>query len=345
MALNDRKSWVLKSVVDTYVETAEPVASKTIADLSTTQVSSATIRNEMAELEKQGYLVSPHTSAGRVPTDKAYREYVEHLMRPVALDEEEKGNIRRELGQEIYELSDLLKQAGQVLSTSTGYTSIALMPSENERYIKQIKLLQIEPGRILIVLVFSAGVLKDRVIRAHEYLTQYDLIQISNALEDNLSGVPVEDITLMTVESALDQVELPDALLNQLLYEAYVTIKQSEQLDVYVEGVQNLFIQPDLRENDKAHLVYDALKKDGLITGYLKDQDNQEGNFMIRIGQEIKLDGLEACSLITTSYKIGDKLKGQIGILGPKRMDYERAIPRIAFIRERVSDFRKEDKK
>lgn len=345
MALNDRKSWVLKSVVDTYVETAEPVASKTIADLSTTKVSSATIRNEMAELEKQGYLVSPHTSAGRVPTDKAYREYVEHLMRPVALDEEEKGNIRRELGQEIYELSDLLKQAGQVLSTSTGYTSIALMPLENERYIKQIKLLQIEPGRILIVLVFSAGVLKDRVIRAHEYLTQDDLIQISNALEDNLSGVPVEDITLMTVESALDQVELPDALLNQLLYEAYVTIKQSEQLDVYVEGVQNLFIQPDLRENDKAHLVYDTLKKDGLITGYLKDQDNQEGNFMIRIGQEIKLDGLEACSLITTSYKIGDRLKGQIGILGPKRMDYERAIPRIAFIRERVSDFRKEDKK
>lgn len=345
MHLPERQSWVLKTVIDTYVSTAEPVGSKSIAEQSETRISSATIRNELAELEAKGYLVQPHTSAGRVPTDKAYREYVERLMTPRELMLQEKLELKGQLHRDIYEITELLQKATSLLSESTGYTSVTLTPSEKESFISQLKLLQVESGRVLIVLVLSAGIVKDRVFRAHEYLTQEDLLKVSNALEEQLSTVPIKDLTLMTVESAAEGVELPESILNQLLYEAYITIKQSERLDVYLDGVQRLFVHPEFQDTDNAHRVYNALHTDGLITGYLHELNESENPFMIRIGQEIKLDGLEACSLITSSYQLGDRLIGRIGIIGPKRMDYERVIPRISFIKETVGDYFNKDEK
>lgn len=337
--MDQRQSWILKTVIDTYVSTAEPVSSKVVADQAEKRISSATIRNEFMDLESQGYLIQPHTSAGRIPTDKAYREYVEKLMEPSDLPSAEKRELRQALTSEVYAIEDLLQKATSLLSKSTGYTSITLTPTEKQSYISQIKLLQIESGRVLIVLVLSAGIVKDRVIKAHELLTQIDLQRIANALEDQLSDVPIQEITMMTVESVTDSLELPESLLNQLLYEAFVTIKQSENLDIYTDGLQQLFIHPDFKDSDDANKVYNAIHRDGLITGYLHNMDDHDSPFMIRIGQEIRLEGLEVCSLITSSYQLGNRLVGRIGIIGPKRMDYEKVIPRISFIKDTVGEF------
>lgn len=344
MSLPDRKRWILKSIIDTYVSTAEPVGSKAIASQSEKRISSATIRNEMAELEADGFLEQPHTSAGRVPTDKAYREYVDNLMEPEILPEGEKEEIRHELSTRIYEVSDLLQRATKLLSESTGYASVTLTPSEKNSFISQLKFLQIEPGRVMVIVVLSAGLVKDRIIRTSDMLTSDELRMIADVLEEHLKTVPLRDISLVTVETAAEGLALPDSLLNQLLYEAYVSIKQAENLDVYMDGVQRLFVQPEFHEPAQVHKVYNALHTDGLITGYLtKRNELEEDPFMIRIGQEIALEGLEACSLVTTTYQLGDRLFGRIGIIGPRRMDYEKVIPRISFIRESVKDIYRQE--
>ena len=343
MELTERQRWILKSVIDIYVTTAEPVGSRAIAEQSETPISSATVRNELAELEAAGYLEQPHTSAGRVPTDLAYREYVDHLMEPEPMPEEEKKEIRRGLDQQIYEVNDLMPRANELLSESTGYASVTLTPSEPESFVSQLKFLQIEPGRVMVIVVVCAGLVKDRIIRTSDLFTPKQLQMISGVLEENLRAVQLKDITLVTVEAAAEDIAVPDPLLNQLLYEAYVSIKQAENLDVYMDGVQRLFIQPEFNEPAKVHKVYNALQKDGLITGYLSHSDELSDNpFMIRIGQEIAIDGLEACSLVTTTYQLGERLFGKIGIIGPRRMEYEKVIPRISFIRESVKDVYKD---
>ncbi len=341
MSLGDRQQWVLKSVVDTFVSTAEPVGSKLIAAQADSPVSSATVRNEMAELEAQGYLEQPHTSAGRVPTDKGYREYVDHLMNPGELPDQEKKELRANFEVDFYEVKDLLKRATTLLSESTGYATVTVTPTIDNSYITQVKMLSIEPGRVLIVVVLSAGVVRDRVARISDLITSEDLQLIARTLEDNLRGVKVEEVTLVGVEQAMSGVALPDPALNQILYETYVAIKQADQLDVYMEGVQKLFIQPEFREPAEVHRVYNALQTDGMITGYLTSQNGIRGEhpFMIRIGQEIEVEGMEACSLVTTTYQLGERLHGQIGVIGPRRMEYEKVIPRITFIRESVKQY------
>ncbi len=342
MTLDERQQWILKSIIDTFVSTAEPVGSKAIASQSDSPISSATIRNEMAELEALGYLEQPHTSAGRVPTDKGYREYVDNLMQPAALSQVEKDQIRHELSTRIYEVNDLLKRATSLLSTSTGYATVTLTPMENASYITQLKLLEIEPGRILVIVVLSAGLVKDRIIRISDMVTPEQLQIVAKSLEEGLHGVPIHEITLVTVESALAEgLEVPDPVLNQILYEAYISIKQADHLDLYMDGVSQLFIQPEFREPAQVHRVYNALHTDGLITGYLTErlEGQTDVPFMIRIGQEIELDGMDACSLVTTTYSLGERLHGRIGVIGPKRMAYDKVIPRISFIRESVKEY------
>lgn len=341
MSLGERQQWILKSIVDTYVSTAEPVGSRAIAQQSDSPISSATIRNEMAELEARGLLVQPHTSAGRIPTDLGYREYVDNLMTPAELPEAEKQEIRHELSERVYEFNDLLKRATSLLSVATGYASVSLTPSEQFSYVKQLKFLSIEPERVLVIVVLSAGLVRDRLIRISDLISSEQLQLIAGAIEESLQGIPIQEITLVTVESALEGIALPDAILNQLLYEAYISIKQADHLDVYMDGVQRLLVQPEFREATEVHRVYNTLHNDGLITGYLTKAQGQgpDRPFMIRIGQEIKLNGLEACSLVTTTYELGDRLCGRIGIIGPKRMEYEKVIPRISFIRESVKEY------
>ena len=335
MQLDDRKKKILHAIVDDYIETAEPVASKALVSRSDLHVKAATIRNEMSDLEELGYLEKPHTSAGRIPSDKGYREYVNSLMQVHPLSPKEEQLIASRMEKSVEELTGLLRDASETLAEQTGYTTIAVTPRLRKSYLTQLKMMMIEPGKVLVVVVLSAGIVKDRVVRVSDYITQEQLIRISAAAEAGLCGKPLDEITLVAVTSAGKDMRLPDPIVNQILYEAYVAIKQADNIGVYIDGKHRILNFPEFHDIHRVRSVFNTLDQDGIIAGYLREQESPESaaSYMIRIGQEITLEGLDGCSFITTTYNTGDKLAGQIGVIGPKRMEYAKVIANIGFIR------------
>ena len=357
MALEDRQKVILKAIVDDYIATAEPIGSKALLERNNFNLSSATIRGEMAELEENGYLIHPHTSAGRIPTDKGYREYVDNLMTVPEMTQEEARKVHDFFKDGFEEVTQLLQQASHVLSQNTGYTSLTLTPRLHHSQLKQIKMLMIEPGRVMMMIVLGEGVVKDRVVRVPDMLDNEQILRISNAIESGLVGMPLQDITFITVAAAAKKTAIPDSLLNQILYETYVSIKQADNISVYMEGSNKMLGYPEFNDIKKARSFMDTLAERGLIAGYLDDvkqeMENMASNgdlaakdelslirsrpYMIRIGQEIALSGLNDCSFVTTSYRIGGKVVGSIGVIGPKRMEYGKVISQVNIVRMAVN--------
>lgn len=346
MALDDRKRKILQAIVDDYIETAEPVASKALVSRHDFHVRSATVRNEMANLEELGYLEQPHTSSGRIPSDKGYREYVDSLLIVEDINTPEHQVISSRLEKSFDEITDLLKESSSAIAEQTGYTAITLTPKLKKSYLKQLKMMMIEPGKVLVVVVLSVGVVKDRIVRISDYLTDVQLAEISGIIESGLCGKPLDEITLVTVEAAAKDARIDESLLNQLLYEAYVSIKQADNLGIYINGERHMLDFPEFHDIQRAKGIFDTLARDGMIAGYIHEmaENGESPAYMIRIGQEITLAGLENCSFVTTTYNAGNELTGHIGVIGPKRMDYKRVISQIGFVRISIDKHIKEIK-
>lgn len=339
MTLDSRKQKILQAIVDDYIETAEPVASKALVAKYDFQLSSATVRNEMADLEELGYLEQPHTSAGRIPSDKGYREYVDSLMHVDRLTPNEEKEISGRITKSFDELTGLLRNASSALAENTGYVSLALTPRLRKSYLTQLKMLMIEPGKVLVVVVLSAGVVKDKIARVPDFLSAEQLFSISKSVESGLCGRPLDEITLITVTSTVKNMDLPDILLNQILYETYTAIKQADNLEVYMDGASQMLSFPEFHDNARARNLFDTLTTNGMLAGYVTEMnDDQPAKYMIRIGQEIQLEGLKDCSFVTTTYHVGDRIAGNIGVIGPKRMDYAKVVSQISFVRSTIND-------
>ena len=342
MPLDMRKKQVLNAIVDDYVSTYEPVGSKALIERHNFTVSSATLRNEMAELEKMGLIEKPHTSAGRIPSDRGYREYVNSLMTYDNLTNEERIDIENRISGSVNDITELIRTATDTLSEHTGFVSLYMSPRLHKSFLKQLKMLMIEPGKALVVVILSAGVVKDKVVRIPNFLTNEQIMKISNTVEQNLTGKPLDEITLVTVASSMKDADIPDAMMNQIIYEAYTAIKQADSLNIYLEGENKMLQLPDFGELTKARNLLDSLSNDGMVAGYVNElhplEEANDDSFMIRIGQEITLDGLQDCSFITTTYKIGDDISGNIGVIGPKRMEYQKVISQINFVRKTLND-------
>ena len=362
--MDDRKRQILKAIVDDYVETAEPVGSKSLVQRHKLKFSSATIRHEMAELEEMGYLEKPHTSAGRMPSDKGYRAYVDNMLSLSEISPKEVKDIRAFLANNLEEARELIERAAEYLAGKTNYLSVALSPQYSDSNLEQIKIMMIEPGRAIVVLVLSAGVVHDRLIRIPAMLDAQQLDSIGRAVERCLAGKKLDDISLVTISSVAGETGLPEALVNQVLYEAYVAIKQTEKIEIFMDGKHHLLRHPEFRDVDRANRFYRAVHEEQMVAGYMMEmkqeleekvgeacewdldcmetgQEDKEGAlalprarpaYMVRIGQEIALEGMEDMSFITTTYRIGRKISGQIGVIGPKRMQYGNIISQISFV-------------
>ena len=267
--MDERKKQILKAIVDDYVETAEPVGSKSLVERHNLQYSSATIRHEMAELEEMGYLEKPHTSAGRMPSDKGYRAYVDNMMSLPEVSPAEALGIREFLLKNLDEARELIERAAEYLAGKTNYLSVALSPQYSDSSLEQIKIMMIEPGRAIVVLVLSAGVVHDRLIRIPAMIDEKQLDSIGRAVERCLAGKKLDDITLVTISSAAEGTGLPEALVNQVLYEAYVAIKQTEKIEVFMDGRHYLLRQPEFRDVDRANRFYRAVHHEQMIAGYM----------------------------------------------------------------------------
>lgn len=344
--LDDRKRAILSAVIQDYVALYEPVGSKALLSRHHLGVSSATVRNEMAELEEMGYLEQPHTSAGRIPSDKGYRAYVDDMLQIHDPSPELQDYFRKALAQSTDELQDLIRSAGDSLADTTQLTSLVLTPTYGESTLKQVKILMIEPGKAIVVVVLSVGVVRDRLIYIPDALDQEQLESIAQAVESSLAGQKLDEITLLAVTDAGQQEEIPDPFLNRVLFETYVAIKQAENIDVYMQGSHQLLKQPEFADTQKAHKVLDTISQNGLVAGYLAEMDHADNAgqgdqkkpaFAIRIGQEIGLEGMEDCSFVTTSYRMGDKVSGRIAVVGPKRMQYSQIVSEIAFVKKTIN--------
>jgi len=359
--LSERKKQILKAVVNDYVLTAEPVGSNALVKRHKLDVSSATVRNEMSELEDLGYLDKTHTSSGRIPSDKGYRAYIDYLLevKPISIPEQKK--IENFFDGQMSEVLAIIKRSVKVLSEQTDFPAMMISPHYKETSLEQIKFLMIEPGKILIVVVLSPGIIKDRLIRVPTVLSQTQLSIINKMIERNLTGVTLDQITLISVSAAMEDVPVPESILNQILFEAYISIKQAENIEFYIEGTHRLLSQPEFNDVETAQQFLQTIHQEGLIAGYMSEWDEhkkmlspqmsesgpqsgsdstsdyylesaEKPSYMVRIGQEIALEGLEDCSFITAAYKVSDKITGRIGIVGPKRMSYDKIISQINFV-------------
>lgn len=334
MELSERKRKILKAIIDDYIETAEPIGSSTIAKNYLKDVSSATIRNEMAYLEEMGYLEKPHTSAGRVPSYLGYRLYVDMLMEKYRLTMSEMEDLAKRMDTKAKELSGIAKKAGQTLSAITNYTSFVITPSSIQLRLKNLRLIVVGEGIMLMVLVATGDVVKDRKIKAPKGLTQ--------EAADRLSGILTEVLALKTAQ----EMDFNSAIFREIskfwpgFSETLKDFIESSLLgndgEVYTDGASNIFRYREYRDIDKAKALLDFVDNDENLKLVVKDFG--EDDCYTVIGKETGISALDDCSLVIKTYETGSNMKGAIGIIGPARMDYSKVMSTLEYMAEEMDN-------
>ncbi len=325
--LDDRKLKILQAIIRTYLETGEPVGSRTISKFSDLNLSSATIRNEMADLEELGYILQPHTSAGRIPSDKGYRFYVDKLM-------EEKEREVQELQELMIRRQDkmekVLKQVAKVLASNTNYAAMISAPQYNRSKLKFIQLNQVEEGQMLAVIVLEGNVIKNKIIPISEELEREALFRLNMLLNTNLNGLSLEEINLDVITQMKEEAGIHSVLVSEVLDAVAQAIHEEEDVEIFTSGATNIFKYPELSDKRRASdLISTFEEKQQLATLISKTfEDEKEDNHSIQvyIGDETPIQAMKDCSVVTATYNLGKGMKGTIGIIGPKRMDYENVV-------------------
>ena len=323
--LSDRKLKILHAIIQNYLETGEPVGSRTISKYTDLNLSSATIRNEMADLEELGYIIQPHTSAGRIPSDKGYRLYVDMLM-------EEKEQELKEMQEQMLDKADkmeqLLKQAAKVLASNTNYATMVSTPMNSANKIKFIQLSMVDEEQIIAVIVLGGNVIKNKIINIDEPLSNENLLKLNMLLNTTLNGMSIEEINLGLIARLKEQAGIHSAVIGNVLDAVADAIQIDEDMQIYTSGATNIFKYPELSDNQSAQEIISAFEEKQqlteLVTQTLAKEDNT--GIQVYIGDETPVQTMKDCSVVTATYELGDGMKGTIGIIGPKRMDYEHVL-------------------
>lgn len=335
MDMGNRKRLILQAIIEDYINTAEPVGSRTISKKYLTGTSSATIRNEMSDLEDMGYIEQPHTSAGRIPSDKGYRLYVDTIMKQNTINEAQREMIKKEFIDSMGEIDRMIKHASKLLSQMTQYTSIVMAPQFRRTGIKQIQLIGIDKAVILAVIITDAGILKNSVLRLKQDVHTDDLIRITNMLNDKFAGLGMEDIESFDLQDLLNNSMGHGEIIEQVLPELIQTLLYSDTSEVYRDGVSNILNLPEYSNINKARDFLNIMEERELLFKVLNDVHDDVN---VSIGKENKLEQFKECSLITATYKINDKTIGSVGIIGPTRMEYSKAISIVECMTNNLSE-------
>lgn len=335
MLLDDRKMRILQAVIDDYIDTAEPIGSRTIARKHELGLSSATIRNEMADLEEMGYLSQPHTSAGRVPSDKGYRFYVDKLMRVRQLSEEEINAIKSELEIKVNELSQLIRQASAVMSRFTKYTSMAVTPQMKKSTIKAVQVVPVLQGKALVIVVTDAGIVRNVMVKVSDNLSPENIIMISNIVDSKLRNHTLSEIDANLIKDIERNAGTLHNELSPILKGVIDCIEEIDNPEVYLEGATNIFEHPEFHDVDKAKQFLVMLAEKSTLCKLLSSDENSD--VKIQIGSENNINELKDCTLITATYRVGDVTIGSFGIIGPTRMEYSKVISSMNHIRKLIN--------
>ena len=337
--LTERQKKILDVIIKNYLETGEPVGSRTISKNSDLNLSSATIRNEMSDLEEMGYILQPHTSAGRIPSDKGYRFYVNELMTEKEASPPADSTSEM-LVQRTDRLEKMLKQVVDVLAANTQYTSMISAPAITGVRVRFVQLSAVNDHQLLSVVVMDGNAIRNRIIDIDEPLNAEDLLKLNMLLNTNLSGLTVNDINLGLIQKMKKSAGEYADIIENVLENVAGTIEQDEGRTIYTSGTTNIFKYPELSDANRAsHLISTFENKEeleNLINDIESDEEGNPNGIQVYIGDDIP--NMPDVSLVTSKYDLGDGFKGTIGILGPKRMDYENVMKNLKSLKKQLSD-------
>lgn len=330
--LDDRKLKVLYAIINSYIDSAEPIGSRTISKNFDLGVSSATIRNEMSDLEEQGYLNKPYSSAGRIPSEKAYRLYVDEILstHSLSMNVPKDFDIKNIASKEGYDIEELIQNAAKILSVFTNYTSIVASPKFENSIVKHIKLVSLEALGVLIVIVLNNGIIKNPIYKSTEKFSSDELNTISNIINEELENVSLEELFIKLENGYSYKKDNKETYkYKDIINDIYPLIKDSIEdlisIELYFEGLTNIFNFPEYKDIEKAKSLMSFIENKDLILNMLADTSSSE-DINIIIGNENIYCPVKDISIITTSYKTGDKIFGRVGLIGPMRMDYSNLI-------------------
>ncbi len=345
MELDDRKVTILKAIIKTYLETGEPVGSRTISKFTDLKLSSATIRNEMSDLEEMGYIQQPHTSAGRIPSDKGYRFYVDQIMQE---KEQEVTEVKELMIQRVDRIELILKKLAQLLAANTNYAAMISGPQYHQNKLKFIQLSQMDETKLLVVIVVEGNLIKNAMIDIPLEISQEELLNLNILLNSALNGLTIEEINLDVISRLKEQAGAHSSVVDLVLNEVALAIRaDDEDLQIYTSGATNIFKYPELSDGEKASQLISTLEQKDKLQKLISDVNEAEGGsgIQVYIGDETPLHTMKDCSVVTANYELGEGIHGTIGIIGPKRMDYERVLSTLKHLMKQLdATFKNEER-
>ena len=326
MELDERKVTILKAIIKNYMDTGEPVGSRTISKYIDSKWSSATIRNEMSDLEEMGYIIQPHTSAGRIPSDKGYRFYVDQILQE---KDSEVTEIQELMIQRVDRLELVLKQLAKLLAKDTNYAALISGPQYHRNKLKFIQLSKVDVHKMLIVTVVEGNLIKNSIVNIQEEISDEELLNLNILMNSSLNGLTIEEISLGVISRMKEQAGPHSQVVDLVLNEVADAIKADEEdLQIYTSGATNIFKYPELSDNQKASQLLSTLEHTENLQELVDavNENENENGIQVYIGDESPVKGMADCSVVTANYDLGDGIRGTIGIIGPKRMDYRKVL-------------------
>lgn len=350
MQMDGRKWTILQAIIKTYLETGEPVGSRTISKYPDLNLSSATIRNEMSDLEEMGYIIQPHTSAGRVPSDAGYRFYVDRMMEENDRRMEEKDKEVTEMKELMIQRQDrmemILKQLAKFLANNTNYATMISGPQYHRTKLKFIQLSIVDEKQILAVIVAEGNVVKNKIIRMEHGLDHEMMLKMNILLNSSLNGLTIEQINLATISKLKEEAGIHSELVSRVLDAVAEAISQEEDMEIYTSGTTNFFKYPELSGSEKASELISTFEEKHPLASLMKEEavNEDEHGIQVYIGQETPVSAMKDCSVVTASYDLGDGMYGRIGIVGPKRMDYDKVVGVLKNLTQQLDEIFKNEK-
>lgn len=333
--LTDRAKRILEAVIEDYIATAEPVGSRSITRSHELALSPATVRNVMSDLEEMGLLASPHTSSGRVPTDKAYRLYVNQILEVKNLARDNREEIRRRCRLAGKDVAQVLKETSKLLSSTSSYMGVVLAPRLASNLFHQIEFVKLGSHRILAILVSQSGLVQNRLIETQEEMHQEELVRMGNYLNDLLQGLTIGQVRERLMQEMQSEKVRYDSLMAKALKLSEQTLA-ADAPELFLEGQANILDQPEFADAAKMREIFRAFEQKSQLLELL-DRSMQADGVQIFIGSESHLSKMEGLSLVTSTYMTGKDTVGVLGVIGPMRMGYGRVIPIVDYTAKLIS--------
>lgn len=336
--LDERKLKILQAIIKNYLETGEPVGSRTISKFTDLKLSSATIRNEMADLEEMGYILQPHTSAGRIPSDKGYRLYVDTMMEAKEHEVEEMKSL---LIEKADRMENLLEQVTKLLAVNTNYAAMVTTPMYRSRKIKFLQLTEVDEKQLLAIIVIEGNIIKNKMITTEVSIQREMVLKLNILLNTYLQGLDLSEINLDVIQQIKMQSDGFGSIVNDILDAIAQAVSEEDKVQVYTSGTTNMLKYPELGDNHHVSRLLYALEEKKEITELMRQESEDSSEIQVYIGKENTVESMKDCSVVTATYELTDGVYGKIGIVGPKRMDYEKVVATLKTIRTQLDEIYK----